>query len=583
MNCAVLIGINSYRHVTGLNGCINDVEDIAKRLSETHGATGIRITQLVDENASKTAIVAAIASAMQTLTTGDRAYVHFSGHGVQLPSTDASEPDALDEVICPHDFDWTANTALADHELYELINRRPPGSEVLVTIDSCHSGDQVREPSSRNLTLPRTIVPPAAVRAELARRGRSTHRLARLAGSAEIGFLSACSPREVATDTWFDGRANGAFTYHFLRAQQTSPVATLEEIRLALEPNLRSYGMTPVAEGDVHLTWAHHSAVPVAKGNDPGVCAVPSAGQRPGHSRREPRSRSGLDTLIHETPTIGERMSISNPALAKLGNWPEVSAELLRRFPHGQTLPLPQLGDFVPSTTAPPRSASGYRAATGPAIVRTFFWGFHIEISSQGLRDFLSVADPVTAIVASMGPVTGPAAPFVTLAAAFAAGALQVLRGLDRGNGVYLSMSWFAPGVFIPTTVGNRAATASRAVYPLQPEVHGNIFRVLTALYTENDSDGDGQPRFTLRTHNRSGAPVDVNIDRSHGVAATGHIANGQSSEMVEPTQVYVNHRNKVTRWRPGVFGAWGNGGGEIFFNVPHNAADVLIELEVVG
>ncbi|QSQ14532.1 hypothetical protein [Myxococcus landrumensis] len=43
--------------------------------------------------------------------------------------------------------------------------------------------------------------------------------------------------------------------------------------------------------------------------------------------------------------------------------------------------------------------------------------------------------------------MTGPAASFVSLAAAFLAGALQLLRNLDKGNGVYLSMSWFVPGV----------------------------------------------------------------------------------------------------------------------------------------
>jgi hypothetical protein len=93
------------------------------------------------------------------------------------------------------------------------------------------------------------------------------------------------------------------------------------------------------------------------------------------------------------------------------------------------------------------------RAAFGAPIVRTFFWGFHIEISSNDLRQFLSVADPVNAIIASIGPMTGPAAPFIAIAALFIAGALQWLRSSDHGNGVYVSMSWFAPGAFVVTTV----------------------------------------------------------------------------------------------------------------------------------
>jgi hypothetical protein len=65
----------------------------------------------------------------------------------------------------------------------------------------------------------------------------------------------------------------------------------------------------------------------------------------------------------------------------------------------------------------------------------------------------VSVANPINAIVAAIGPVTGPAAPFVAIAAGFVAGALALLRGIDRGRGVYVSMSWFALGVFVPTTV----------------------------------------------------------------------------------------------------------------------------------
>jgi hypothetical protein len=49
--------------------------------------------------------------------------------------------------------------------------------------------------------------------------------------------------------------------------------------------------------------------------------------------------------------------------------------------------------------------------------------------------------------------VTGPAAPFIAIAAVFIAGALGLLKSLDQGYGVYISMSWFAPGIFVPTPV----------------------------------------------------------------------------------------------------------------------------------
>ncbi len=71
------------------------------------------------------------------------------------------------------------------------------------------------------------------------------------------------------------------------------------------------------------------------------------------------------------------------------------------------------------------------------------------------------MAQPVNAIVAAIGPVTGPAAPFILAAAGFVAGALKLLKNLDHGHGVYVSMSWVTPGVFIPTTVPGKRDLAT--------------------------------------------------------------------------------------------------------------------------
>jgi hypothetical protein len=93
-------------------------------------------------------------------------------------------------------------------------------------------------------------------------------------------------------------------------------------------------------------------------------------------------------------------------------------------------------------------------AARGGTVARAFWWGFHIQISHEDLMNFLGAAEPINAVIGAIGGgVPSPAAPFIALVAAFIAGALGLLRSLDRGNGVYVSMSWFVPGVFIPTSV----------------------------------------------------------------------------------------------------------------------------------
>jgi hypothetical protein len=81
-------------------------------------------------------------------------------------------------------------------------------------------------------------------------------------------------------------------------------------------------------------------------------------------------------------------------------------------------------------------------------------WGFHVEVGHEDLETVLNSADAVNSLVALIGGnIPSPAAPWIKLLAPFVASIHQRLRELDRGNGIYISMSWFAPGVFIPTPV----------------------------------------------------------------------------------------------------------------------------------
>src|SRR5207244_2328964 len=103
-------------------------------------------------------------------------------------------------------------------------------------------------------------------------------------------------------------------------------------------------------------------------------------------------------------------------------------------------------GAATPTATPEPRDV----ARGGGTVARAFWWGFHIEISHEDLTNFLAAADPINAMIGALGGgIPSPAAPFIALAAAFVAGALGMLRGLDHGRGVYVSMSWFAAGIFI--------------------------------------------------------------------------------------------------------------------------------------
>ena len=142
-----------------------------------------------------------------------------------------------------------------------------------------------------------------------------------------------------------------------------------------------------------------------------------------------------LSQLVEASPALREELE-------------QMVARVARQYLVEQKLEAPSLDAFL-------SWLRGQGAATkGGTVVRAFWWGFHVEISHEDLQAFLSGAGSVNTIVATIGGgIPSPAQPWIVLIAGFIAGALGLLRGLDRGRGVYVSMTWFAPGAFVPTSV----------------------------------------------------------------------------------------------------------------------------------
>jgi len=90
----------------------------------------------------------------------------------------------------------------------------------------------------------------------------------------------------------------------------------------------------------------------------------------------------------------------------------------------------------------------------GGSVVWTDWWGFKVRVSHEDLEAILNSTEGLGQILeiirrAQNGRTDG----WFYWAGVFLDGARALLRTLDRGRGVYISMSWFAPGVFIPTLV----------------------------------------------------------------------------------------------------------------------------------
>jgi hypothetical protein len=131
---ALLVGINYIGSPDELNGCINDIENVAANL------VGFKsIVKLTDNTMTKPTrdrILSELKKMLVTSVAGDCLLFHFSGHGSQTADRNGDETDGYDECLYTID-----NKYIKDDELNALIRAYlKPNVTFFAILDSCHSG-----------------------------------------------------------------------------------------------------------------------------------------------------------------------------------------------------------------------------------------------------------------------------------------------------------------------------------------------------------------------------------------------------------------------------------------------------------
>lgn len=211
---ALLVGINAYPGQP-LNGCVNDVNDMADFIVAKCGFKTSDVRLLVDARATTAGIRSRLEWLVSGAKKGDVLLFHYSGHGARFPIRDGhGKVTAVHDTICPVDFDWSPEHALLDDDLRQIVDKAPQGVEFVYISDSCNSGDLTRALRSWR---PRCF----AVPADIAWRLR-TARDAKLPVSDmphdRCGLISGCRSDQESADAVFGGRYNGALTYYLLQA-----------------------------------------------------------------------------------------------------------------------------------------------------------------------------------------------------------------------------------------------------------------------------------------------------------------------------------------------------------------------------
>lgn len=223
---ALVVGIDKYKNPSwNLEGCTMDAAVMSGMLQDHFNFPCDYVRVLMDERATKAAMLERLDWLVRDAKAGDILVFFYAGHGSQVRDRDGDElEDAMDEILCPHDLNW--DDPLTDDILSTYFKRVPPGANLTVIFDCCHSGT-----ATRSLYAPvapdgkvigeveykkvRYIKPPL----DIEHRARGIMLKTRQLGQSVIKdkhvLLAGCSSTQESQEKRFGGQARGAFSFYF--------------------------------------------------------------------------------------------------------------------------------------------------------------------------------------------------------------------------------------------------------------------------------------------------------------------------------------------------------------------------------
>lgn len=428
---ALLVGINAYPR-NPLRGCLNDVAAMRDFLVCERGFAPEHITSLRDGEATRAVILRELEAAVAATGRSDCFVFYFCGHGAQLASQDPREGDLLDEVLCPVDFAWTHATAIVDDELQRLFDAFPVGASLTWIFDACHTGD-IDEQLDARVAAYRGL-PAAQVAAMGAASSSAVSGIRSPSGRTRIShrgvILTACAATERAADILADGEPRGAFTYHLLAAARRSPEASTAEVLACAAEELAKISQHP-------------------EGYGPGLGATFINVRESNVKSTRVQTRT---VRIAENPSAeaDRHLHVYLAEASRLAQIDDEFGSQISRY--GLDLSNISAGDasaLARAVKPAPRSCS--------VVCRSFWWGFHLEVPHSELEALAQEGVSHLGLARRIQGVPHRAAPHLGSLVEYVVKGFEGVRKIDRGAGVFISMSAFAPDVYVTTAVPVRS------------------------------------------------------------------------------------------------------------------------------
>ena len=157
---ALIIAVGDYPENSGW-GAISSVNDVPliKNSLLINGFLEQDIMILLDAKATKQGILDALEQLQSKIVKGDIVVIHYSGHGQQIFDDNGDEIDNKDEALVPYDAfvrysaTYKGENHLRDDTIGTIVtnfgNKLGKSGQLLVLLDSCHSGSATRGAKTR--------------------------------------------------------------------------------------------------------------------------------------------------------------------------------------------------------------------------------------------------------------------------------------------------------------------------------------------------------------------------------------------------------------------------------------------------